>query len=469
MNLKTYRAKTMADALAAVKRDLGHDAYILHTRTQRVGGLFGVLGRPVVEITASDAPPRRRKAKRPSHRPAQARPSAAAAARAYASAAGLGPRRDSALPPANAHVAPPPADHARRPTEPKPEITRPPERFKSSHAPEPDIMTVCRTGLVDMDRARPSVEDEIASVKRMLARVLHNSNLSAIAQQGAQDVVQPIGRLTDSLSDHYLRLLESAVASEIADEVIGAVRDELTPQELADGQIVRQTVLRHLADMVPTATAVPRAGRCEDGRPMTIALVGPTGVGKTTTVAKLAASYKLRHGRRIGLITTDTYRIAAVDQLRMYADIIGVPLKVALTSDDMASAVESFRDRDVILIDTAGRSQRDRPRISELSRLIDAARPHETHLVLAGNGNEEVLIEAAQNFGAASPNRVIFTKLDEAVNFGVLLNVARRVSLQLSYVTTGQEVPDHIEVGRSDRIARLILDNASPLATATAG
>ena len=202
---------------------------------------------------------------------------------------------------------------------------------------------------------------------------------------------------------------------------------------------------------------------------MTIALVGPTGVGKTTTVAKLAASYKLRHGRRIGLITTDTYRIAAVDQLRMYADIIGVPLKVALTSDDMTTAVESFRDRDVILIDTAGRSQRDRPRISELSRLIDAARPHETHLVLAGNGNESVLIEAAQNFGAASPNRVIFTKLDEAVNFGVLLNVARRVSLQLSYVTTGQEVPDHIEVGRSDRIARLILDSPSPLATATAG
>ena len=191
---------------------------------------------------------------------------------------------------------------------------------------------------------------------------------------------------------------------------------------------------------------------------MTIALIGPTGVGKTTTVAKLAASYKLRHGRRVGLITSDTYRIAAVDQLRMYADIIGVPLKVATTPDDMVTAVEAFRDYDVILIDSAGRSQRDRQRISELAALMDAARPHETHLVLAGNGNENVLIEAVESFGAANPNRVIFTKLDEAVNFGVLLNVARRVPLKLSYVTTGQEVPDHIEAGRPDRIARLILE-----------
>jgi flagellar biosynthesis protein FlhF len=478
MNLKTYRAKTMADALSAVKQDLGDEAYILHTRTHKVGGVLGMLGRTIVEITASDAPPRRRKATtarpapRPTARPVP-RPAAAAATRAYSNAApprAAAPDRPAApavvarstnkppIPPRHAEPHTPPATVPQRPSDP---LVQPPYTFAGQSALgveiEPERMKVHRTGRPDLDRIKPSVEEEIASVKRMLAQVLHKTNVSSLSQPSAAGSSQ-VGRMPDALGDQYLKLLEGMVAAEIADEVIGAVRDELSPAELADAEIVRQTVLRHLADMIQTSPAISKAGRCEDGRPLTIALVGPTGVGKTTTVAKLAASYKLRHGRRIGLITSDTYRIAAVDQLRMYADIIGVPLKVATTPDDMASAVESFRDRDVILIDSAGRSQRDRERISELTALMDAARPHETHLVLAGNGSEGVLVEAVKNFGAANPNRVLFTKLDEAVNFGVLLNVARRVSLQLSYVTTGQEVPDHIEVGRPDRLARLILE-----------
>ncbi|MBN4052659.1 flagellar biosynthesis protein FlhF [Roseiflexus sp. AH-315-K22] len=498
MNLKTYRAKTMADALSAVKKDLGDEAYILHTRTHKVGGVLGMLGRTIVEITASDAPPRRRKsaasrsAPRSAARPAP-RPVAAAATKAYSNAgpprtatpaqptaAAAGPRSiDRSLDRsgrsgstqkqanlARSIGAPPPADPGHDIRGQASESL--PHRPLHAHAGqgsagtlgveiEPERMRVHRTGRPDLDRIKPSVEEEIASVKRMLAQVLHKTNVTAMAQPSASGSSQ-VGRMPDALGDQYLKLLEAMVAAEIADEVIGAVRDELSPAELADAEIVRQTVLRHLAAMIQTSPAISKAGRCEDGRPLTIALIGPTGVGKTTTVAKLAASYKLRHGRRIGLITSDTYRIAAVDQLRMYADIIGVPLKVATTPDDMATAVDSFRDRDVILIDSAGRSQRDRERIGELTALMDAARPHETHLVLAGNGSEGVLVEAVKNFGAANPNRVLFTKLDEAVNFGVLLNVARRVSLQLSYITTGQEVPDHIEVGRPDRLARLILE-----------
>jgi len=264
--------------------------------------------------------------------------------------------------------------------------------------------------------------------------------------------------MPDALAQHYLTLLENEVAAEIADEVIGLVRDELSPAEMTDGAIVQQTLLRHLAAMIPADGDVPKPVVTQDGRPLTIALVGPTGVGKTTTVAKLAAAYKLRHGKKVGLVTSDTYRIAAVDQLRTYAEIIGLPLKVALSPTEMASTCQSLSDCDVILIDTAGRSQRDSGRLEELRKFIGAANPHQTHLVLSSTASEAVLLEAAQRFGQVKPDRVIFTKLDEAVNFGVLLTVARRVALKLSYVTNGQEVPDHIEVGRPERLARLLLE-----------
>jgi len=123
--------------------------------------------------------------------------------------------------------------------------------------------------------------------------------------------------------------------------------------------------------------------------------------------------------------------------------------------------VQSLADAggcDVILIDTAGRSQRDAGRLDELRQFIAAARPHQTHLVLSSTASQAVLIEAAERFAQVKPDRVIFTKLDEAVNFGVILTVARRLALKLSYVTNGQEVPDHIEVGRPDRLARLLLE-----------
>ncbi len=201
-----------------------------------------------------------------------------------------------------------------------------------------------------------------------------------------------------------------------------------------------------------------KAGPGDGGRPLTIALVGPTGVGKTTTIAKLAAAYKLRQGKKVGLITSDTYRIAAVDQLRTYANIIGLPLKVALTPREMAGACGSLADCDVILVDTAGRSQHDKGRLEELAAFIDAATPDETHLVLSATVAEPVLAKAAERFAVLQPTRVIFSKLDEAVHFGVIVNTCRKVGMRVSYVTTGQEVPDEIELAQADRLARLVLD-----------
>ena len=159
----------------------------------------------------------------------------------------------------------------------------------------------------------------------------------------------------------------------------------------------------------------------------------------------------------VGLITIDTYRIAAVDQLRTYANIMGIPLHVVLTPQDLTSATRQCFECDVVLIDTAGRSQRDDPKLEQLEQFIGAADPHEVHLVLSTTCTQTVLLDAVERFSKIRTDRIIFTKLDEAVTFGVLLNVAKRVKKQLSFLTTGQDVPHHIETSRSQRIAALVL------------
>ncbi len=457
MILKTYRARTMGDALAEVKKDLGKDAVILHTRAYKVGGWLGFGGKPMVEITASDGVnvvPRDRK------RAGAAPIAAAAAQRARTESREVPPRATPAA--ARAYGMPGSsgtADAAVVVAPAQPELV--PVHGDSTElrsAVREAIRSATQTVEPQRDGVGPALDAELAAIKKMVGQVLQCSRQSAIRAGGSGAAGAVPGAMPDALFQDYLRLVEGEVAAEIADEVIGQVRDELSPAELGDESIVHQTVLRRLASLIPADLEVPRPGPARDGRPLTIALVGPTGVGKTTTVAKLAASYKLRHGKKVGLVTTDTYRIAAVDQLRTYAEIIGLPLKVAMSPGEIASTCRSLADCDVILIDTAGRSQKDSGRLEELRRFIDAVRPHQTHLVLASTSSEAVLLEAAERFAQVSPDRVIFTKLDEAVNFGVLVTVAKKISLKLSYVTTGQEVPDHIEVGKPERIARLLLD-----------
>lgn len=391
MTIRTYRGKSVAEAIALVKKDLGRQAVILSTRTYKSGGLFGFRARMMTEITASDQPPGR----------------------------GM-------------------------PMVPRSKAEKKPEAFVPSSAPaEPSLKQVAQ--MIVAANAKTPIEDELAAIKRMVGQVLRSA--SAPTQPG----------MPEALFECYQKMLESAVASEIASDIAGQVRDELNQAELRDPERVRRAVLGRLASLIPVCGEGVKAARGIDGRPLTIALVGPTGVGKTTTIAKLAATYRLKQGRRVGLITCDTYRIAAVDQLRTYAGIINIPLRVAMSPAEMRSACAAMADSDVILIDTAGRAPRDVARLNELKALIGAAAPHQTHLVLSSSSAEASLLDAAERFAPLGCDRVILTKLDEAVSFGVVVNVLKRLNTRLSFVTTGQEVPDHIEAMTPDRFARLVM------------
>lgn len=188
-----------------------------------------------------------------------------------------------------------------------------------------------------------------------------------------------------------------------------------------------------------------------------VALIGPTGVGKTTTIAKLAANFAIKEGYKIALVTADTYRISAVEQLKTYADIIGVPIEIVYTADELKAALYRHRDKQLILIDTAGRSPRNQYQLAELQALLEIDPYIETHLVLSTTTKYKDALEIVKRFSVCSPQKFLFTKIDEASNIGTMLNLLYQFPSMLSYVTNGQNVPDDIELASPNKLANLIL------------
>lgn len=258
----------------------------------------------------------------------------------------------------------------------------------------------------------------------------------------------------EELLNTYLALINQEVAAELAGEIVNKIKSQLSSEQLSNQELVRRKIAGLIETMVPAAE---RLAVGQPGKPRIVAMIGPTGVGKTTTIAKLAANFKLREGKSVGLITIDTYRIAAVDQLRTYANIIDVPLRVVLTPTELRDAIDSMRGAQLILIDTAGRGQNDQIKLRELKSFLDAAGTDEIHLVLSTTCSRANLLAALEKFSQLGIDRIIFTKLDEAVGVGMLLDVIRKVNTRLSYFTTGQNVPDDIEPGTGRYLARLIL------------
>lgn len=188
-----------------------------------------------------------------------------------------------------------------------------------------------------------------------------------------------------------------------------------------------------------------------------IAVVGPTGVGKTTTLAKLAAKFSLEQGKKVAMVTADTYRIGAVDQLKTYARIMGIPLEIALSPEEVAAGVQKHADKDVVLVDTVGRSQRSAEHLVELKSFVDAAAPTDTHLVIAASLSADIQREVVDKFAMLSPTKLIITKLDEAVSRGCLVNLPLRTGLGVSCITAGQNVPQDIDFAEAGKIARAVV------------
>ena len=260
-------------------------------------------------------------------------------------------------------------------------------------------------------------------------------------------------RLPTALFRLFTELVDQDVDDRYARELVEELHRNSTPSELADFEAVRTKVANLLVQRIATT---PQIQSHQSARRV-VALVGPTGVGKTTTIAKLAANLRLRDERRVGLITVDTYRIAAVDQLRAYADIIDLPMEVVTTPREMRAAVMKLADLDIVLIDTAGRSPNDEIQIQELKAMLSEARADEVHLVLSTVGQGRHLARLVEHFRTVCPTAVLLTKLDEAMSLGHLLPLMCDQRLPISYTTHGQNVPDDIQTADPVKLVDAVL------------
>lgn len=280
-----------------------------------------------------------------------------------------------------------------------------------------------------------------------------NSIQSMLEQIGHKQILGTTNDVPVEFFDLYADLINAELDESLARDLVYRLRQQAGAEAAENPERSRQL----LTGMVESELHCSGPIRVLPQKKKVVALVGPTGVGKTTTIAKLAANFRLRDGIKMGLVTVDTYRIAAVEQLRTYAEIIDLPMQIVTSPQEMQRAMEAFSGMDLVLIDTAGRSPRDELKIQELKQLLEAARVDEVHLVLSLTSGLKSLQSIVRNFAAADISSLILTKLDEADSLGSILSLNREVNLPVSYLTTGQNVPDDIEPAAHDRLARLIL------------
>jgi len=266
--------------------------------------------------------------------------------------------------------------------------------------------------------------------------------------------VEVIKGMPEQVQNFYETLINNNVERDIALRVVNSVATRLPKDGIGDDTWARDVCLHTLQEVIqqvqPIQVKAERKG-------MIVFLVGPTGVGKTTTIAKLAANLTFLDSKSVALITLDTYRVSAAEQLRTFAEIIGIPISVVFTPTDLMLAIEQYREKDLIFVDTAGRSPYNSEQMEELREFVNIARPDETILVMSVTTDNNDLIKIYQRFQSIGVDKLIFTKLDEAYNYGSILNALYEIKKPIAYFTTGQNVPDDIEVPDALRLAQRLL------------
>ncbi len=250
----------------------------------------------------------------------------------------------------------------------------------------------------------------------------------------------------------YVRLVQNDVAEELAGRLVRQAAAHVSGGS-AQGKFALSDVVRdYIARMIPAAPTVD----WKPGTARRVALVGPSGAGKTTTLAKLAALFRLRHGKRVALLSLDMQRLDAHTHLRCYAGVLCIPLHTAQTVAEVERALASLGAVDVLLIDTPGVGPREQARFARMAALLRAASPDEIHLVLPASLDPKVQARIAHGFAPLGIAKVVLTKLDEVVGLGVILNVVERLGLGVSYTTSGQNVPNDIQEACGSRVAQLV-------------
>ncbi len=266
-----------------------------------------------------------------------------------------------------------------------------------------------------------------------------------------------LSQANEELFKNYKRMLENNISRVIAMNIVEQLQDEMDPDDLSDRDAVRGGIQNTIREMIPDSNPIePGVEECNS-----VAMVGPTGVGKTTTVAKLAGRFVVKENCSVGLLTIDSYRLGAATQLQKVASLLEIPCRTSKNPAQFRKTLSSMtEEHDLVLIDTLGTSQNDEEKIQRLHEFFRARRPDQVHLVLSANSRDEVLLDTIQSFSPLDVDRVIFSKVDEATRLGLIINILNEINTGISYITTGQEIPKDIREAKDEELVEMILGEA---------
>lgn len=291
------------------------------------------------------------------------------------------------------------------------------------------------------DNKLNSINKELIELKNLMA----NLSINKKDEQGFSPI----------LDNFHREMINNGVDPEISRDIFKKLANQIN-LEGKDSETINKIIRFSLAESLGNPEPI-----VYNGNQKIIFFIGPTGVGKTTTLAKIAADFVMKNKFDIGLITSDTYRIAAVEQLKIYSDILQLPLEIAYNKDDMISAIQKFKDKDIILVDTAGRNHNDLEQVEELKEILSIPKTKEVFLLVNAATDYKVLKSLIKKYDFLDDYKLIITKIDEAMNYGNILNIRYITNKKLSYFTTGQNVPDDIQIIDVENIVKKLIEENS--------
>lgn len=442
MLVKTFQAASMAEALRMVKAELGPDAMILSTKKDKTAGILGFFSKPVYRVTAALDPARTSAPKAAPPVPYRERPERERTAKEDLENSMLAPL-------------------ARELKELREKVEALSKREEDSRKEEKTDEGESPAGQQEAGLNLKNIpRGDLEEIKKLLLNTLAKSQeggIRSVQWPNALDISVIAGQSGEEILPEDSPLAQELVKGGVSTELIRKILDTLNTLPVEGGN---QTLKSRLGETLGRLIKFAGTLKMRKNSPRIIALVGPTGVGKTTTTAKLAAMYALNRGNKVALITMDIFRVGAVEQLKTYSRIMGIPLEVASTPKELEKAVEKHTACDLIFIDTAGRSHKDKEKLDEMKNFLDNKDnkiPIEVYLCLSATTKDRELEEILNRFRIFQVSKVVFTKIDECESFGNMVNLLMKDNLQIAYFTTGQRVPEDIEVATSAKLADMIL------------
>lgn len=308
---------------------------------------------------------------------------------------------------------------------------------------------------INEEKAPSAIEEKLNSLTQLLSTQISSNQEKEEKKKESKKASKE--KKEDFWDKSFQLIYEQLIRNEVEPAYAKQMIREVTKK--AEKEIQLDNILSSVYQRIVLNLGEMETIQIGEKKPKIVFFIGPTGVGKTTTLAKIASKHKLEDHAKIAMITADTYRIAAVEQLKIYANILSVPVEVIYEASELKGTIEKFKDYDLVLIDTAGRSHKNTEQCQDVKDLVSSVTEFEkeVYLVLSATTKYKDMQKIVETYSDIPNCRLIFTKLDETSAYGNILNMKLKTDLPLSYATNGQDVPDDISTMDSQMIAKQLL------------